>query len=577
MSDIRFRCPSCRKKLAVGSEGAGTLIICPRCRDRITIPNRSASEAELATPGKARGAETTTQIHVGEDHPKEVLAELVAEVGSLRKEVAAGETLRERYEALQVETQRSAEEASIARARAEEAAKQRKALEGILRQRESDLIRLREALEESGEGASSRETTLEETRRELASLKESLAAAEGARQQIERARDEAVAARQRAEEARHEALRSADSERRTEAAAAAELRKDLEVRLGRSDQELEHLRHELKLAKASVFAAEEEARELQQTLDREREVLRDLQRDLKAREDALRAAGIGPFAPERPPTSGKTPEILLGWFCLIAALTIQVLSPRAYLLYGPLLAGAFLFGGLAWAHRRTPLVTGLLALAMVSPVALMLAMAETGFEGILPGLELGKRKPAEPSNGTGGAGSSPSAPDLEAGAIPVGGTVTVDQVRVTFDAVRSDRITIRDVLGKETRTDQAYLLVDLTLENTDSNQTIFLKNAWESTECRDDTGGVTRIVPQQREGLDRILGTLGSAELESGIPRQERLVFQRPPEEAKTFMIRSDPGFYEETLQGDYQPVSDEFLILTFDRGAVEEVPPESP
>jgi hypothetical protein len=47
---IKFRCHSCRQKIAVNIEGAGARIHCPSCATGLTVPAETAPEFALAVP-----------------------------------------------------------------------------------------------------------------------------------------------------------------------------------------------------------------------------------------------------------------------------------------------------------------------------------------------------------------------------------------------------------------------------------------------------------------------------------------------------------------------------------------------
>ena len=61
--EIIFNCPHCNQELAVDSEGAGTQIPCPTCKETITIPDKPANaEAadDAAAPSLAPSAISTS-------------------------------------------------------------------------------------------------------------------------------------------------------------------------------------------------------------------------------------------------------------------------------------------------------------------------------------------------------------------------------------------------------------------------------------------------------------------------------------------------------------------------------------
>jgi hypothetical protein len=147
----------------------------------------------------------------------------------------------------------------------------------------------------------------------------------------------------------------------------------LEARLRASDEALARLNRDLRAAADAASSASEEAQALRQTLE---------QGGPRGKEPARSAQDV-PGVEQGRSASGW---IVAGWLCLVGALTMQALCPAAHLLYGIPLAGAFLCGGAAWPRRRSPLVTGLLALAMVAPLAMAAAVKTSGYQGLLPEL-----------------------------------------------------------------------------------------------------------------------------------------------------------------------------------------------
>jgi DNA-directed RNA polymerase subunit RPC12/RpoP len=60
--DIVFDCPACGKSLAIDEEGAGLVVVCPKCGTRMRVPIPERLRAEAASPGLTSTADYTTAV-----------------------------------------------------------------------------------------------------------------------------------------------------------------------------------------------------------------------------------------------------------------------------------------------------------------------------------------------------------------------------------------------------------------------------------------------------------------------------------------------------------------------------------
>jgi hypothetical protein len=280
-----------------------------------------------------------------------------------------------------------------------------------------------------------------------------------------------------------------------------------------------------------------------------------------AEREPAAAVAEAPLAPAAPP---MTTALLVGWTSLFAGTTVHLLTPHVR--FGVLfpLALALILGVATLFRRRTALVYGLIALTIVTPAVIGWAEANLDFQGLLAPRESRAAAPSETisvSAADSGAGSS-------AVPISVGESAVVDQIRIRFNQVMVGPVEIRDVLGQTRVSVGPYLQIDLTLANEGSTS-VFAKKPWEKTRLVDDQDNGAYVVDEQRSSLDQILGAVDSAELEAGAPVSDRMVFPLPPEEAASFKVIADPGFYVAGDNGLLRQVSHTPIYLSFSRADI--------
>ncbi len=142
ITEIKFRCPSCNRKLSVKPEAAGKKIRCPACDAKIQIPEESqipSSEADA----KAHGY--TTEEWVGLQKEKELIEK---ELESLRFKVEAAESLERNHAEIKERYEHQKIKLDEAHERIDDLTALQRKLEKDFQEREHQLERLRDEKKE---------------------------------------------------------------------------------------------------------------------------------------------------------------------------------------------------------------------------------------------------------------------------------------------------------------------------------------------------------------------------------------------------------------------------------------------
>lgn len=164
----------------------------------------------------------------------------------------------------------------------------------------------------------------------------------------------------------------------------------------------------------------------------------------------------------------------------------------------------------------------------------------------------------------------PAEPPKHVPSVPLGSNIVIDEVKITVRGVRIGHIERESIFGgSSTRSDEKYLLVDLSLQNTSQGRIIYLQQIWEHTKLIDNFDNIEGTKFSGGFSTDRIVGYIGSTKLKPGDSENDMMIFDLPVEAAQSFRIESNPRFWKSTGENRVQELSDESFKSEFTRNQI--------
>lgn len=164
----------------------------------------------------------------------------------------------------------------------------------------------------------------------------------------------------------------------------------------------------------------------------------------------------------------------------------------------------------------------------------------------------------------------PAEPPKQIPSVPLGSAIVIDDVKISVRGVRVDHIERESMFGDSTtRSDDKYLLVDLTLQNTSPGRIIYLQQIWEHTKLIDDFDNIEGTKFSGGFSMDRIVGYIGSTKLKPGDSENDMMIFDLPVDAAQSFRIESDPRFWKSTGEDRVRELSDDSFKIEFRRNQI--------
>jgi len=98
-SDIVFDCPHCGKSLAIEERGAGMMIVCPDCQERIQVPTLEEQSPghpppETSLPGSAASTESLIAHYDEIGREVELIQAALDRIVGILQDAAAGKPSR---------------------------------------------------------------------------------------------------------------------------------------------------------------------------------------------------------------------------------------------------------------------------------------------------------------------------------------------------------------------------------------------------------------------------------------------------------------------------------------------------
>lgn len=164
----------------------------------------------------------------------------------------------------------------------------------------------------------------------------------------------------------------------------------------------------------------------------------------------------------------------------------------------------------------------------------------------------------------------PAEPPKQIPSVPLGSAIVIDDVKISVRRVRVDHIERQSMFGDSTtRSDDKYLLVELTLQNTSPGKIIYLQQIWEHTKLIDNFDNIEGAEYSDGFMTDSIVGYIGSTKLMPGDTENDMIIFELPVDAARSFRIESDPRFWKSVGEDRVRELSDESFKIEFTRNQI--------
>lgn len=164
----------------------------------------------------------------------------------------------------------------------------------------------------------------------------------------------------------------------------------------------------------------------------------------------------------------------------------------------------------------------------------------------------------------------PAEPAKQIPSVPLGSAIVIDEVKITVRGVRIGHIERASMFGgSPTRSDEKYLLVDLSLQNTSPGRIIYLQQIWEHTKLIDNFDNIEGAKFSGGFSMDRIVGYIGSTKLKPGDSENDMMIFDLPVNAAQSFRIECDPRFWKSTGEDTVRELSDDSFKIEFTRNQI--------
>lgn len=265
--------------------------------------------------------------------------------------------------------------------------------------------------------------------------------------------------------------------------------------------------------------------------------------------------------------------------CFAIGIILMFISLWSFIIYSPLFLAAFVLSIVAMSQKRVVGGLVMLLLTLIVPPVLFFGLGavrgKTAAEKMSKALdeasaELEKSFNAETPSVSAPVSAEPEEPAKLIPTVPIGSSVVIDEVKVTVRGIRQGHIEKKSMFGDSTRTsDDKYLIVDLTVENTSPGRIIYLQQIWEHTKLFDNFDNVEGAKFTDGFMTESIVGYIGSTKLKPGEKQNDMMIFDPPVDAAQSFRIECDPRFWKSTGEDTVRELSDESFKIEFTRNQI--------
>jgi len=147
----------------------------------------------------------------------------------------------------------------------------------------------------------------------------------------------------------------------------------------------------------------------------------------------------------------------------------------------------------------------------------------------------------------------------------------IDDLEISVSSPRITPVTLVSVLGSEMTSDESYLVLDLIYSNQSTNTEIILYQPWNGAELKDNTGRRFRpSLIQQSDVMHEVKGRVLIHTLKPGEAITDVMLFPWQPGDAEIFTVTADPDFRRAYEDNRAVPLSQTIIELPIPLDAIE-------
>jgi len=141
--------------------------------------------------------------------------------------------------------------------------------------------------------------------------------------------------------------------------------------------------------------------------------------------------------------------------------------------------------------------------------------------------------------------------------------VDSDGMEITFTGARIAPVTLVTISGRETTTEQRYLIIDVHLVNRTSDKSVSLFRPWQETRLLDSNKQALRQAFREAMPLgEEIKGAANGRELTAGSEINDMIIFEWNNEPSPEFTMKGSPTFWVRTAKDNLVPTSNLSISL---------------
>jgi len=154
-------------------------------------------------------------------------------------------------------------------------------------------------------------------------------------------------------------------------------------------------------------------------------------------------------------------------------------------------------------------------------------------------------------------------------ALTFGVPVTADGLEITVQGARVAPVTIVSMSGIETPSSSHYLIVDVRLINRMDDRSVYLFRTWQDARLVDLSGQPLRQAFTDPVLLGEIKGMADGVDLAAGVEVNDMIIFEWNNERSPGFTLSAEPTFWRRTGEESFVPFSRASLALNIPRDAI--------
>ena len=264
--------------------------------------------------------------------------------------------------------------------------------------------------------------------------------------------------------------------------------------------------------------------------------------------------------------------------CFAIGIILMFISLWSFIIYSPLFLAAFVLSIVAMSQKRVVGGLIMLLLTLIVPPVLFFSLGAVRGKETVDEMskaiddataEFEKSFDVETPSVSTPVSVEPKEPAKLVPTVPIGSSVVIDEVKITVRGIRRGHIERKSMFGDIRRSEDTYLLIDLTLQNTSPGRIIYLQEIWDHTKLIDNFDNIEGSKFSGGFMTDSIVGFIGSAKLKPGDTEKDMMIFDLPVNAAQSFTIESNPRFWKSTGEDRVRELSDSSFKIEFKRNQI--------